>query len=147
MDHPVELLDGVAATVELLATNHRLLLVTKGDLLHQESKVAGSGLSEHFEGIHIVSEKDVPTYRRILDRHGVDPADFVMVGNSVRSDILPVLELGGHGVHVPFHLTWALEHVEDAEHPTSVPHLDTLADLPGLLADGIRMTGTAQSVP
>jgi len=137
MDHPVDLLDGVAATVAELAAGHRLLLVTKGDLLHQESKVARSGLEGHFEGIHIVSEKDPATYRRILDRHGVAPADFVMVGNSVRSDILPVLELGGRAVHVPYEVTWALEHLDEGDLPGEVTRIDRLGDLPALLAAGL----------
>jgi len=116
--HPVELLDGVAETLDVLRLDHRLVLITKGDLFHQESKVAASGVSELFEGIEIVAEKDVPTYGRIMARMGTSPEGFCMVGNSVRSDIAPVLELGGAGVHVPYHVTWALEHAEIADgHP------------------------------
>jgi len=116
--HPVELLDGVAETIDVLRRDHRLVLITKGDLFHQESKVAASGVSELFERIEIVAEKDVPTYARVVGAMGAAPGEFCMVGNSVRSDIAPVLELGGAGVHVPYHVTWALEHaeVEDA-HP------------------------------
>lgn len=133
MDHPVELIPGVEEAVGELSSRHELLLVTKGDLLHQESKVARSGLADRFAGIHIVSEKDPATYSRILEAHGVDPADFVMVGNSLRSDILPVLEIGGRGVHVPYHTTWALEHVEDSELPDGVDRLDDLRGLGDLL--------------
>jgi putative hydrolase of the HAD superfamily len=133
MDHPVELLPEVAETVARLAGDHRLLLVTKGDLLHQESKVARSGLAEHFEGIHIVSEKDPATYRRVLAAHGVEPTDFVMVGNSLRSDILPVLELGGRGIHVPYHTTWALEEVDEADLPPGVDRAEGLAGAAALL--------------
>lgn len=116
--HPVELLDGVADTLDVLAGRYRLVLVTKGDLFHQESKVAASGVAERFERIEIVAEKDVPTYARVLARMGVAPAAFCMVGNSVRSDIVPVLELGGAGIHVPYHVTWALEHAEvELGHP------------------------------
>jgi putative hydrolase of the HAD superfamily len=116
--HPVELLDGVAETLEVLRRDRRLVLITKGDLFHQESKVAASGISELFEGIEIVAEKDVATYERIMHRMGTTAAGFCMVGNSVRSDIAPVLELGGAGVHVPYHVTWALEHAEIADgHP------------------------------
>ncbi len=107
--HPTHLLDGVADVVERLALDHRLILVTKGDLLHQESKVAASGLADLFWHIEIVSEKDESTYRRILQRHGVAPANFMMVGNSVASDVLPVLALGARAVHVPYHITWAME--------------------------------------
>ena len=131
LDHPVDLLDGVADVVEGLSGRYRLLLVTKGDLFDQESKIARSGLAERFSTIEIVSEKDPDTYRRLLDRHGVDPARFVMVGNSVRSDILPVLAVGGHAVHVPYHITWAHE---EAEPPTeNYRRIDTLRDLPPLL--------------
>ena len=131
LDHPVDLLDGVEDVVERLSGRYRLLLVTKGDLFDQESKIARSGLAERFSAIEIVSEKDPDTYRRLLDRHGVDPARFVMVGNSVRSDILPVLAVGGHAVHVPYHITWAHE---EAEPPSeNYRRIDTLRDLPPLL--------------
>jgi putative hydrolase of the HAD superfamily len=109
LEYPTALLDGVRDVVEELASRHRLILVTKGDLLHQETKVAASGLADLFWQIEIVSEKDPPTYRRLLERHSVAPADFVMIGNSVASDILPVLAIGGRAVHVPYHITWALE--------------------------------------
>lgn len=118
LTHPVELLDGVAETVAALALEYRLVLITKGDLFHQESKVAASGVAEVFERIEIVAEKDTPTYMRLLGALGVRGEAFCMVGNSVRSDIAPVLELGGAGVHVPYHVTWALEHADvDESHP------------------------------
>jgi len=114
LDHPVELLEGVADAIEgFRERGLRLLLITKGDLWHQESKVAASGIADHFDAVEIVAEKDVPTYRAILDRHGIAPERFCMVGNSVRSDVLPVLELGGHAVHVPYQYLWAHEAVED----------------------------------
>jgi putative hydrolase of the HAD superfamily len=109
LEHPIELLDGVGDVVSELSRRHRLILVTKGDLMHQESKVAASGLGDHFWQIEIVSEKDSPTYRRLLTRHAVEPSDFVMIGNSVVSDVLPVLAIGARAVHVPYHITWALE--------------------------------------
>jgi putative hydrolase of the HAD superfamily len=118
MTHPVELLDGVAETIDVLSQDYRLVLITKGDLFHQESKVAASGVAELFESVEIVGEKDPPTYAKILSRMGVTATRFCMVGNSVKSDIAPVLELGGAGVHVPYHLTWALERAEvEATHP------------------------------
>lgn len=114
LDHPVELLDGVAEAIEGFRDRGlRLVLITKGDLWHQESKVAASGIADHFDAIEIVAEKDVATYRSILDRHGIDPARFCMIGNSVRSDVLPVLELGGRAVHVPYAYLWAHEAVDD----------------------------------
>lgn len=110
-----------------------LLLITKGDLLHQESKVARSGLAERFASIHIVSEKDPLTYSRVLEDNRVAPEEFVMVGNSVRSDVLPVLELGAAAVHIPYHVTWELETVP-GELPAGVRRLDSIVELPDLLA-------------
>jgi len=131
LTHPVDLLDGVREVVDELADRYQLMLITKGDLLHQESKIASSGLAERFRHIEVVAEKDPATYARILDRHGVDPAGFVMVGNSVRSDVLPVLAVGGRAVHVPYHVTWAHEH---AEHDGDVPTLESMRELPGWLS-------------
>jgi putative hydrolase of the HAD superfamily len=133
LGHPVELIDGVDETVTELAQLHKLLLITKGDLLHQETKLAASGLGERFWRIEIVSEKDVATYRRILERHEIEPADFVMVGNSVRSDILPVLDLGARAVHVPYHITWEMEHVA-IDDEDLFPTISTLRDLVDLVA-------------
>ena len=131
LQHPVELLDGVAEVVESVSGRYRLLLVTKGDLFDQESKIARSGLAERFAAVEIVSEKDPDTYRRILERHGVAPERFVMVGNSVRSDILPVLAVGGHAVHVPYHVTWAHE---VADPPAEgYRRIDSVRELAGVL--------------
>ena len=91
---------------------YRLVLVTKGDLFHQEQKVAASGLADHFERVEIVSEKDEATYRRVLDAVGVAPEDFLMVGNTVRSDVLPVLAIGGQAVQIPHRVTWSHEVVD-----------------------------------
>lgn len=129
MDHPVQLLDGVAEAVDALTDRYRVMIITKGDLLHQESKIARSGLDHLLWHAEVVSEKDERTYRRILERHQIDPATFVMVGNSVRSDVLPVLALGGHAVHIPYHVTWGLEEVEpDPSHTFAV--LGSIAELP-----------------
>jgi putative hydrolase of the HAD superfamily len=115
LSHPVELLDGVVEAIDALSDRYALMVITKGDLFHQESKLARSGLAERFHRIDIVSEKDEATYRRIIEREGVRPDRFVMVGNSLRSDVLPVAALGAHAVHVPFHTTWALEDVDPEE--------------------------------
>ena len=117
--HPVELLPGVAEAVEAVAARHDIVLITKGDLFHQEAKVRESGLSRWFHRIEIVSEKDASTYARLLQEFGVAPAEFVMIGNSLRSDIAPLLALGAWGVHVPYHVTWAHEAEADvdAAHP------------------------------
>lgn len=132
LDHPVDLIDGVDEAITALAdAGYRLVLVTKGDLHHQEHKIRASGLADRFERLEIVADKDPATYRRVVAALGVTPEQFAMVGNSVRSDVLPVLEIGAHAVHVPYHLTWAHEH---ADHDGTVPTLTTIADLPTWLA-------------
>jgi putative hydrolase of the HAD superfamily len=130
LQQPVELIEGVAETIPLLAERYRLVVITKGDLWNQEQKLARSDLADLMWGVEIVAEKDLATYRRILQRYDIDPATFVMVGNSVRSDILPVLAAGGRAVHIPHELTWALE---VAEHDGSVPTLPSIKDLPAWL--------------
>jgi putative hydrolase of the HAD superfamily len=134
LNHPVELLDGAREALEHLGPGHRLLLITKGDLRDQERKLAKSGIADRFQAIEIVSEKDLGTYRRILQRHGIDPADFLMVGNSVKSDILPVLALGGAGVHVPYRITWDLEHAEAPPAGERFFLASSLRELPAIVA-------------
>src|SRR3712207_5703803 len=113
LEHPVELIEGAEEVLHSLrARDHELWLVTKGDLFDQESKIARSGLSSLFDRIEIVSEKDEAMYRRLLERRGVGPEEFAMVGNSLRSDVLPVIAVGSHAVHVPYAITWAHEAVE-----------------------------------
>jgi len=128
---PVDLLEGVEEALAAIAPRYRLVVITKGDLLHQEQKFHASGLDRHVEEIAVVSEKDVRTYRRLIDRYGVTPDRFLMVGNSIRSDILPVLELGGRAVHIPYEYLWGHE---VAEHDGDVPTLDSIKELPGWLA-------------
>jgi putative hydrolase of the HAD superfamily len=136
--HPVELLEGVTDTLEALAAHHRLILITKGDLRDQERKLAKSGLAARFERVEIVSEKNEATYAAILRRHRIPAVQFLMVGNSLKSDILPVLALGGAGAYVPYHLLWAAEHVEDAPPAEGrFYRLKSLAELPGVV-EGLR---------
>ncbi|HYO75777.1 MAG TPA: HAD family hydrolase [Thermoanaerobaculia bacterium] len=110
---PVQLLDGVRETIEAVSANYRLMLLTKGDLFDQESKLARSGMGELFSAVEIVSEKNVATYRAIMARHDVAPERFLMIGNSVKSDVLPALEAGAKAIHVPYYTTWAHEIVSD----------------------------------
>ena len=138
LDHPVQLLDGVREAVDALTDRYRVMLLTKGDLLHQESKVTRSGLDELLWRVEIVSEKDEATYRRVLERNGVDPTTFVMVGNSVRSDVLPVLAIGGRAVHVPYHVTWALEHADPDPERHAFPVLQSMAELPSCIEELAR---------
>jgi len=109
--HPVELLPGIREAVAEVARQFEVVLITKGDLFHQEAKVRDSGLADLFQRIEIVSEKDPPTYARVLGEFGIPARRFAMIGNSLRSDIEPVLELGGWGVHMPYHTTWVHESV------------------------------------
>lgn len=111
--HPVELLDGVPDILSALSSRHRLLVITKGDLRDQERKLEKSGVAQHFERVEIVSEKNEATYGRILSRHGIAPECFLMVGNSLKSDIVPVLTLGGAGAYVPYRTTWAHERLDE----------------------------------
>ena len=133
MRHPIEPLAGVKETLPLLAARARLVLVSKGDLFHQESKLAASGLGDHFHGVEIVSEKTVETYARVFRRYGVAADKSVMVGNSLRSDVWPALRAGAWAVHIPHEFEWARER---AETPTGEPRfarLEGFADLPGWL--------------
>ena len=129
---PVDLLDGVGDTIVELSKSHRLILLTKGDLFDQESKLARSRLGEHFSAVEIVSEKRASTYAAVMKRHGVTPERFLMVGNSLKSDILPVLEAGGAAVHIPYHTTWKHELVEDSalagKHFARLTHFRELPD-------------------
>jgi len=135
LDHPVELMEGVAETLPSLAGRWTVILITKGDLFHQESKLARSGLLPHLDRVEIVSEKEPSTYRRILDDAGVDPTDFVMVGDSMRSDIEAVLDVGGRAIHIPGHREWELERgALDAPDGGRWWRLTSFTELPDLLA-------------
>jgi putative hydrolase of the HAD superfamily len=128
--HPVELIAGIDEAVQEIAREYQVVLITKGDLFHQESKVAKSGLSSHFGRIEIVSEKDPATYQRVLSEFGLAPHQFLMVGNSIRSDIAPVLQIGGYAVHMPYPVTWAMEmddqFVADAFRMRTVDHAKSI---------------------
>jgi putative hydrolase of the HAD superfamily len=131
---PTELLADVEETLRLLNSDRDLLLITKGDLFDQESKLARSGLGELFLGVEVLSEKDVDSYRRVLKRRGVDASEFVMVGNSLRSDVVPVVALGGRAVHIPYEVTWHHEHVPEDELPEhGWQRISRMAELPDAL--------------
>ncbi|MFD0738900.1 HAD family hydrolase [Lysobacter koreensis] len=139
--HPVELLPGIAEAVAAIAGEHEVVLITKGDLFHQEAKVAQCGFAPLFRRIEIVSEKDVATYARLLQEFGLPAGQFVMIGNSLRSDIAPVLALGGWGIHVPYHSTWA--HENEAEVAADAPRLRQVAqaaDLPEAVRELVALS-------
>jgi putative hydrolase of the HAD superfamily len=130
LSHPVELFDGIADTLSQLAARARLVLVTKGDLLHQETKLAASGVGDLFHGVEIVSDKNAETFRRLFAREGVSPDQAVMAGDSLRSDIIPALKAGAWAAFIPQDGGWAHEHaVVPDDHPR-FRQLAALADLP-----------------
>jgi putative hydrolase of the HAD superfamily len=112
---PVELLDGVEETLATLGATHDLMLITKGDLFEQQAKIARSGLADRFAKVEIVPVKIAETYQSIVARHDISPQRFLMVGNSIRSDVLPVIDMGGRAVHIPYETTWEHEIVPEEE--------------------------------
>ena len=134
LQHPVEVIDGVREAVAAIAARWPVVLITKGDLFHQEQKIERSGLRDLFPRIEIVSEKDRSTYDRIFARHGTGAAEAVMAGNSMKSDVLPALEAGAFACHIPYHITWAHELADAPEgHPRYVS-LSRIGELPDWIA-------------
>ena len=130
----VELIEGVIEVIAQLAETYPLMLITKGDLAHQEAKIEQSGLKPYFRSIEIVTDKTPQSYAALLARHHIAPARFLMIGNSLRSDILPVLEIGGQAVHVPYVITWTHEHVDmPPEQQGRYHELEHIGQLPALL--------------
>lgn len=134
LSHPIELLPHVEDTIHALRSDYKLILITKGDLLDQERKLAQSGLRDQFDAIEIVSDKNHAVYSDIFQRHGTGPDQALMAGNSMASDVLPMLQAGGWGVHVPHDVTWELEH---ATRPADESRFAELANL-GALPDHVR---------
>jgi putative hydrolase of the HAD superfamily len=137
LSEPVRLLPHVAGVLDEVRQSYRVVMITKGDLIHQSSKVEKSGLAHHFEHIEIVMEKDQATYARVIHQLNVAPERFCMVGNSVRSDVLPVLTLGGGAAHIPYPLLWDLEQAPH-DHGHTFVELASLAELPGWLGARAR---------
>ena len=134
LQEPTELLDGVDETLRSLARKYDLMLITKGDLFDQEGKLARSGLGELFWGVDVLSEKNVETYQGVFRRRGVEPSKFVMVGNSLRSDVVPAVAVGARAVHIPYHVTWQHEQVPESELPKDGwVRIESIKDLPAAL--------------
>lgn len=123
LQHPVQILPGIEETVNWLKGDYELMIITKGDLFDQETKIARSGLAEHFERIEIVSEKNESSYQELINRNGIDISSFMMIGNSLKSDVLPVCQIGGRAVHIPFHDTWVHEKME-SHHVDGVEYIE-----------------------
>jgi putative hydrolase of the HAD superfamily len=118
LEKPIELLDGVEQVLNALSGKYKLVVATKGDLLDQERKLKKSGIDHFFHHIEIMSDKQEADYTKLIKRLDIQPEEFLMIGNSVKSDVVPVLAVGGHGIHVPYHTTWAHEKVEHSvDHP------------------------------
>jgi len=117
---PVQIIDGVEDVLKNLRGRYRLVMATKGDLLDQERKLKKSGLEPFFHHIEIMSDKKEDDYRRLIKRLDIQPDEFVMIGNSIKSDVLPVLNIGGHGIHIPYHITWEHEKID-----TTVDHANS----------------------
>jgi putative hydrolase of the HAD superfamily len=134
--HPVETLPGVRETLEALKDRYRLVVITKGELLDQERKLAASGVDQFFDAVEIVSEKDAPVYARIFARHGEGPQNAMMIGNSLKSDILPALEAGSWAVHVPSEHQWALDFVEEPQLGERYRRAGEITQVISILEDG-----------
>ncbi|HZI53741.1 MAG TPA: HAD hydrolase-like protein, partial [Chitinophagaceae bacterium] len=117
LEKPIELLEGVEEVLKSLKGKYRLVVATKGDLLDQERKLKKSGIEHYFHHIEIMSDKQEADYKKLIKHLDIKPEEFLMIGNSIKSDILPVLAIGGHGFHIPYHTTWAHERVDhNVEH-------------------------------
>ncbi|MEK6450309.1 MULTISPECIES: HAD family hydrolase [Myroides] len=123
---PIELIDEVEDVLEELKSKYKLVVATKGDLKDQHRKLHHSGLGPYFHHIEVMTDKEEIDYQKLLGRLDIQPEEFIMIGNSLRSDVLPVLELGGHAVHVPFHTTWLHEHID---HEINHPNFKTIKKL------------------
>jgi putative hydrolase of the HAD superfamily len=129
-DSPVRLLDHVEAVLKNLSQHYPLIVATKGDLLDQERKLRKSGLESYFHHIEIMSNKETADYRKLLRHLDIEAAEFLMIGNSLRSDILPVIELGGYAIHIPYHTTWLHEKIEKTDLPPErFMELPSIADI------------------
>ncbi|MFO7841276.1 MAG: HAD family hydrolase [Fidelibacterota bacterium] len=131
VDSPLQLLDDVVHVLERLSKHYKLIVATKGDLLDQERKLRKSGLESYFHHIEIMSDKQESDYKRLLRHLDIEASHFLMVGNSLRSDILPVLKLGGYAIHIPYHTTWLHEKIDVVDLPSErFREFDTLAEIP-----------------
>jgi putative hydrolase of the HAD superfamily len=129
LNKPVELIEGVEEVLQKLKGKYRLVMATKGDLLDQERKLKKSGLDHYFHHIEIMSEKKEEDFRKLIKHLDIPPKEFAMVGNSLKSDVLPVLNLGGHGFHIPYHITWAHERVEAMTDHENFKQVSSLREL------------------
>lgn len=133
LEKPIDLLEGVEEVLHHLKSSYRLVVATKGDLLDQERKLKKSGLETYFHHIEIMSDKQQADYQKLIRHLDIAPSEFMMIGNSLKSDIIPVLEIGGHGVHIPYHMTWAHEMIENTVEHENFRHFHSLKEVLPLL--------------
>lgn len=142
---PTEMIDGAHDAMEAVSERHPTMIITKGDLHHQLRRIADADVGRFCFDVEVVAEKDVTTYRRMLSRHRIDPSRFVMIGNSVVSDIAPVVELGARAIHIPYETTWALETADsDPPNPERWTRVDSIREVPGIIE---TMAADLQDMP
>lgn len=129
LNQPIELLDGVEEVLETLKGKYRLVVATKGDLLDQERKLKKSNLTGYFHHVEVMSEKDDANYLKLIKHLDIQPDELLMIGNSLKSDIVPVLNVGGHAIHVPYHITWAHEQIEEAIDNERFKSVESIRDI------------------
>ena len=133
LNAPVDLIEDVEKVLSILSKKYKLILITKGDLLDQERKIKKSKLEKYFKHKKIVSEKNKQTYLNILDNLKIEPQNFLMVGNSFKSDVLPVLEIGGNGIHIPYKILWEHENINTNKYSKRYIKLDKILDITAIL--------------
>jgi putative hydrolase of the HAD superfamily len=129
LEKPIEMLEGMEEALNKLKKKYRLVVATKGDLLDQERKLKKSGLEHYFHHIEIMSEKQESDYLKLIKHLDVRPDEFLMIGNSLKSDVMPVLAIGGHAVHIPYHITWAHEKVEETIEHMNFRQVESIKDI------------------
>ncbi len=133
LEKPVHILENVKDVLSQLKKKYRLILATKGDLLEQEIKIEKSGLIDYFEHCEVLSDKKAPNYRKLFDKLKIKPAEVVMIGNSVKSDVLPIIEIGGKAIHIPYHTTWEYEKMHPQPKDTNYLTLSKIKEVPQYL--------------
>ena len=129
LDKPIEMLEGIEDVLQALSGKYKLVVATKGDLLDQERKLKKSGIEHYFHHTEIMSDKKENDYKKLIKHLDIQPGEFMMIGNSIKSDVLPVLEIGGHAVHVPYHTTWAHEQTEINVEHQNFKHIQTITEI------------------
>jgi len=129
LEKPIELLDGVEDTLESLKNDYKLVVATKGDLLDQRRKLHNSGLGKYFHHIEVMSDKQEVDYSDLVKRLDIHPSEFLMIGNSLKSDVLPVLGIGGHAIHIPFHTTWEHERIDYKVEHANFKNFEKITDV------------------